>query len=96
MSTIGEQALNDRMTALEVAFASLSATVTTKLDALIAATSAANTDHEARLRVQEAKPAPDPTHEQRIAKLEKAWWMVAGAALVVGGSAGGIVSAIWG
>lgn len=86
----------DRMTAMEVAFATLSATVTTKLDALIVATNAANTDHEGRLRVQEARPTPDPTHEARITKLEKAWWMLAGAALVAGGSAGGIVSAIWG
>ena len=86
----------DRMTAMEVAFATLSATLSTKLDALIAATSAASTDHETRLRAQEVRPVPDPTHEARLSKLEKAWWMAAGAATVLGGSAGAIVGAIWG
>lgn len=86
----------DRMTAMEVAFATLSATVTTKLDALIAATEAARTDHETRLRVQEVKPTPDPTHEGRLAKLERAWWMLTGAAIVAGGASGGIITTIWG
>lgn len=88
--------MSDRMTSLEIAFATLGATVTTKLDALIVAVSAQHSDHEARVRALEVKPAPDATHEGRIAKLERAWWMLAGAALALGGGAGALVNALFG
>lgn len=88
--------MTDRMTAMEIAFATLGATLGTKLDGLTAAVTAQHSDHEARVRLLEAKPLPDPTHEERISKMERAWWMLTGAALAAGGGAGALVSAIWG
>lgn len=92
----GERTLDDRIAALEVAVATLGATLTTKLDALISATQATNTDHEARIRALEARPMPDPELADRVSKLEKARWVVTGAALMVGGGAGGIVQFLGG
>ncbi|QJY51245.1 hypothetical protein [Pseudonocardia broussonetiae] len=88
--------MSERMTAIEIAVATLGATLGTKLDNLTAAVNAQHTDHEARMRVVETRPAVDPTHEERISKLERAWWMLTGAAMVAGGGAGGIITAIWG
>lgn len=101
MSTAGDRTLDQRMTSLEVAFATLSATLSTKLDALAdqmkaggASRAGLDRDIEARLRVLEADK-PDPTHEPRISKLEQWRWLITGAALAGGGVMGGIVSAVW-
>lgn len=79
------------MTALEVAFASLSATVTTKLDNLADRMEPRASDVEARLRVLEAD-RPDPSHEARISKLEQWRWLLTGAAVAGGGAAGWMTS----
>jgi hypothetical protein len=105
----GDRALNDRMTAMEIAFATMTATLGTKLDALTTAVSSQHGDHEARLRAVEVRPVVDLTHEVRLqrleadgdatvpvrlAKLERAYWLLIGGAVVLGGSAGGIAS-VW-
>lgn len=51
--------------------------------------------HESRL-VSLEKSTPDPDHEQRIRKLERALWIISGAASVGGGAAGAIVSQLFG
>lgn len=91
-SVNGDRTLNERITALEVAVATLGATLSTKLDSLIAATSATTNDHETRIRALEARPAPDPALSDRVTKLEKARYIVTGAALLAGGSAGTIAN----
>lgn len=93
-STAGVTTLDQRMTSMEVAFATLSATLSTKLDALADKMEPRAADVEARLRVLEADK-PDPTHETRIAKLEQWRWLITGAALAGGGIMGGVVSAVW-
>lgn len=82
------------MTALEIAFATLTATLTTKFDELCKRLEPQAADVEARLRVLEAD-RPDPTHETRLSKLEQWKWTLTGAAIAGGGAAGGIMSAIW-
>lgn len=69
---------DDRLRSLEVAFATLSATVSTKLDTLIATTSKVSDDHEKRIRAVEDRAVPDPTLEDRVAALEKRVWTAAG------------------
>lgn len=103
--------MSDRMTSMEIAFASMSATLGTKLDALIVAVSTQHTDHEARVRALEVRAPADPSHEQRIdalekaqddthgprlSRLEKALYLAMGGAIVLGGSAGGIVTTLLG
>jgi hypothetical protein len=56
MSTTGEVPVaEDRLRALEVALATLSATLTTKLDTLIGGGKVRLDDHEIRIRAVEAK-----------------------------------------
>lgn len=64
--------MSERMTAMEVAFATLAATLGTKLDALIVAVGTNHTDHETRVRTLETRPQVDPTHETRLVVLERA------------------------
>jgi hypothetical protein len=68
------------MTSLEVSFATLSATLGTKLDGVAAAVDSLATavstqhgDHEGRMRLLEGRPAPDKDlsdHEARLRVLE--------------------------
>lgn len=64
--------MTDRLTSMEVSFATLAATLGTKLDALIVAVGTNHADHEARVRALEVRPAPDATHEARLTILERA------------------------
>lgn len=86
-STAGVTTLDQRMTSLEVAFATLSATLSTKLDGIADRMEPRAADVEARLRVLEAD-RPDGTHEPRISKLEQWRWLITGAAIAGGGAAG--------
>ncbi len=65
--------------------------IKTKVDILLTS----HTDHETRLRSVEQRPAQDPAlladHETRIRALEKARWVLVGAATVAGGVAGKVV-----
>ena len=63
--------MSERMTAMEVAFATLAATLGTKLDALIVAVGTNHADHESRVRALEVRPAVDPTQESRLGALER-------------------------
>lgn len=62
--------------------------IKTKVDILIGQ----HTDHETRLRTVEQRPAVDPAavgdHETRIRSLERARWLLVGAAAAAGGIAG--------
>lgn len=50
---------------------------------------------EARITAVENR-IPDPDHEARLRKLERAMWMVAGVAAAGGGTAGGLISQLFG
>lgn len=104
MSTTGEREMSDRMGALEIAMATLGATLTTKLDALMTAVDRQRLDHETRLRALEARPTQDRAVQQlaaqvtelqtRCSRLERGWYVLLGAAIVFGGTAGALVPPI--
>lgn len=94
MSTTGEHAITDRMTALEVALATLGATLGTKLDALIVTVASTHNDHETRIRGLEMRPHGDAELDDRVTKLERFWYLAAGAAIALGGGAGALVQVV--
>lgn len=86
--------VSERLRDLEIGFARLEATMTTKLDELTKTLTPRHEDHEARIRVLEA--SHDETITLRLSKLEQWKWTIVGAALAGGGGAGGIAAAILG
>lgn len=76
----GIQSLTERMVRVETKLDS----ATNRLDS-----------HEIRLSAIE-KSVPDPDHEARLRKLERAVWIAGGIALAGGGALGSILSSITG
>jgi hypothetical protein len=68
------------------------ARIETKIDHI----STALVSHEQRIVNLEKQSGPDPDHEARIRKLERTIWMIAGAAATAGGTAGGLISQLFG
>lgn len=68
--------------------------IKTKVDILITQ----HGDHETRLRAVEQRPAVDPAvtsdHETRLRQLERARWLLVGAATAAGGIAGKLAGLI--
>lgn len=98
--TEGGLTVSDRLRDLELGFATLSATLTTKIDGIAEAIKSdgnRHDDHEARIRALEAVKT-DSTghddHERRIRALEMKVWVACGAALAGGsvlGTLGGFL-----